>query len=388
MATKKDTTKKSEAFVISQYFGFSDIEIPHVKKEDVDMAKKLRKYDPEYHDENLPPVEEHVALLRTISELGLHEKPMPIMHYYEGTPKGPHKKRRVKTGEKHLHLHIIGTPKSIAEAILIKTTQAILKEHGYKDTHVSICNVGDEESQKQFNKELTAYLRSKINDMNSNCRELFKKGSHSVITCGNLPGDIADETPDPVNFLSDSHCQHLGQVIDFMEKNGISYDINKNVLGNPHYSTDTVFTIVDSKTGEIVATGTRYNHLAKKLGFKKDLPSGSVHIKIGPKMKAKKHVKYADPKFYLIQIGNEAKNKCLKAIDMLREAGISVYHSLGRDKLSTQMQIAAKKDFSHILIVGHKEALENGALVRDVYNNEQEFVKLDDLPKYLKSIKK
>jgi len=388
MPSKKTKKKDSESFIISQYFGFTDIALPQVNKDDVLAAEKLRKYDSDFLDANLPPVEEHVAHMRMANTKKMLEKPLPLFHYFEGNPRGPHKKRRSKKDENHVHLHIVGSPKSISESILIKTAITILEAHGHKDVHVSICNIGDEDVQKVFNKELTSYLRTHVNDMNATCRELFKKGSHSLISCNALSKDILAETPDPVNFLSDSHCSHLGEVVNFLESHEIPYEINKNILGNPHYSTDTVFTIIDEKTGEIVATGTRYNHLARKLGYRKDVPSSSIHIKLPAKNKPKKkQVPYAEPKFYLIHIGQEAKTKSLKVIDALRKIGISVYQSLGRDKLSTQMQIAQKKNFTHLIIMGHKEAIEDGVIVRNMYNHEQDFVPINELPAYLKKIK-
>jgi len=388
MPAKKPTKKLSESFVISQYFGFTDIKLPQVNKDDVLAAEKIRKYDSDFLDENLPPVEEHIAHLRMVNTEKMLEKPLPLFHYFEGSPRGPHRKIRAKKDENHIHLHIIGSPKSISESILIKTAIAILKNHGHKGLHVSMCNVGDEDIQKNFNKELTSYLRSHVNSMSATCREVFKKGSHSLIACNSLSEDILANTPDPVTFLNDGHCSHLGQVVDFLEGHEIPYEINKNILGNPHYSTDTVFTIIDEKTGEIVATGTRYNHLARKAGYKKDIPSASVHIKLSSKNKpVKKHPPYTEPKFYLIHIGQEAKNKSLMVIDSLREVGIPVYQSLGRDKLSTQMQIAQKKNFTHLIIMGHKEAIENGVIVRNMHNYEQDFVAINALPAYLKKIK-
>lgn len=384
MATKKP----ANTYIISQYFGFEAIDLPHVSKEDMELAEQIKKTDDDFLDDHMPPVEEHLAILRAYKERELDKKPHPIMTYHEGQVRGGHKKKRKKDSENHHHLHIIGTPNSIAEATLIQGALAILEEEGYSDITVSLNNVGNEESAKEHKKELTAHLRKHINDMNSTCRELFKKGVHSVIACKSLPQQIKDEAPDPITYLPDSSCKHLQEVVEFLEKSNTPYEINKNILGNPHYATDTIFTLVDSETGQILATGSRYNELSKKAhNSKKDLPGVSIHIKVEPRKKGKATLlEYKEPHFYFMQIGLEAKHKSLQLINELRKNGISVYHALAKDKLSTQMEVAQRKGYDYVIIMGHREALDDLVIVRDVRTFEQDTIPTDEIVPYLKKL--
>ena len=109
----KSTAKKTNTYVISQYFGFEAIDIPHVSKEDIELATTLKKTDEDFIDDYIPPVEEQISVLRQYKEKNYAEKPHPIMTYHDGQVRGGHKKKRKKDGENHHHLHIIGTPKSI-----------------------------------------------------------------------------------------------------------------------------------------------------------------------------------------------------------------------------------------------------------------------------------
>ena len=59
-------------------------------------------------------------------------------------------------------------------------------------------------------------------------------------------------------------------------------------------------------------------------------------------------------------------------------------HSLTYERLGEQMAAARKLGVPYILIMGHKEAVENAILVREVATNSQESVQLEDLPSYLK----
>jgi len=388
MATKKTTKKQDPTFIISKYFGFDAIDIPHVSKEDVAKAKSMKKIDPDYMDSHTPPLEEQLAILRHYKEKEYDKRPQPIMIHHEGQPRGGHKKQKKKTGEHMLGLHVIGTPKSIAESMLIKTALAILEDKGYTNTTVTLNNIGDKEAFKEYNKELTSYFRKNINDMNTKCRELFKKGVHSVISCNALPEDMKLGIPDPMTHLTDDSCKHLQEVVEFLEKNEVPYEINKNIIGNPHYASDTIFSIIDTETGQILASGSRYNEIGKKSELKKEISGASIHIRVKDLKKKSKSKAFKEPVFYYLHAGLEAKHKSLKIIDQLRKEGVSVHHSLMRDKISTQMEFANKKGFQYIIIMGHKEALEDRIIVRNIKTFEQEIIPLDKLAKYLIKLEK
>jgi len=384
----KVTRKKNipNAFVVSQYFGFSAIDLPEILSEDLECADKIRK-NATYEDENLPPIEEPLALLRNVKDHDFEESGDAVMYYCDGCAKNS--PRKPKRGEKMLHLNIIGTPKSVAEALLIKTAICILQEEGYKDIALEINNVGGKESLPAFMRELTAHYRKHVNDMDAECRQLFKDGPHALVTCGTtLKPEIKSHAPSPLNFLSDTNRTHLKDVIEFLESHNIPYDINKDILGNPHYSTNTVFTIIESTTGKVLATGSRYNQLARKAGYRKDIPAIGVTLRL-PEFKEVPLSRITKPdkvKFFFIQLGQEAKLKSLEVIDMLRKAKIPVHQAIARDKLSTQMTKARRLQVPYVIIMGQQEAFDNTVVVRDVESHSQIAVPVSELINYLKHL--
>ena len=71
-------------------------------------------------------LEERASLFRHHAEKNLHTLPQPVMLLHEtGIVK-----ERAKTT---INLEIMGTKKSIAEALIIQTTISMLKDNGYKD---------------------------------------------------------------------------------------------------------------------------------------------------------------------------------------------------------------------------------------------------------------
>ncbi len=388
MTPKK--TKVDNAFVISQYYGFEGLELHHVEKDDHDKAQKIKTYK-DFEHSHLPKIEEAVAILRHSNTDEQKRREMPILYYTKGEIKNPNdKKAKKKTGES-ISLHIIGTPKSIAEAILIKTAYTILNEEGYKNLSVEINNIGDRDTLTTYSKHATNYFRGKLADLNTDCKELLKFGGHTLVTC-NLKGvqHIIKEAPAPIEFLNEEHRNHFKEVIEYLESQKIPFEINKFVLGDPHYSSHTIFTIIEEKTGKILATGSRYNDLSKRTVLRKGIPAVSVSIKI-PKLKQvplSKQPKFENSDIYFIQLGYGAKLKSLEVIETLRKAGIPVHQSIGRDKMATQTQFAHKKGVKYILLMGQKEALENSICVRHLETNSQKTIPLTSLVEYLKDLNK
>ena len=140
-----------------------------------------------------------------------------------------------------------------------------------------------------------------------------------------------------------------------------------------------------------IASGGRYDYLARQIGSKKDVPAVGISIgvdriiasdwykKLSPRILKK-------PKIYFIQLGSEAKLKSLNVIEILRKAHIPIAQSLSKDSLGSQLAIAEKLSIPYTLIFGVKEALENSVIVRNMSNRSQETVKLDKLLEYLKKI--
>lgn len=388
--TAKKSTKVDNAFVISQYYGFEGLNLSQIEKDDHEKAQKIKSFK-DFEHSHLPKIEEAVALLRHSNSDEQKKRQMPILFYSKGEIKNPHVKKQKKRSGESVSLHIVGTPKSIAEAILIKTAYTILKEEGYKNLSVEVNNVGDRDTLTQYNKQATNFFRGKLAELNTDCKELLKFGGHTLVTC-NIKGvqHLLKEAPAPIEFLNEEHRNHFKEVVEYLESQNIPFEINKFILGDPHYSTHTVFTIIDDKTGKILATGSRYNDISKRTVLRKGIPAVSVSIKL-PKFKQVPHTK--EPKFenceiYFIQLGYGAKLKSLEVVEMLRKANIPVHQSIGRDKMSTQTQFAHKKDVKYILLMGQKEALENSICVRHLETNSQKTIPLSSLVEYLQNLKK
>jgi len=92
------------------------------------------------------------------------------------------------------------------------------------------------------------------------------------------------------------------------------------------------------------------------------------------------------PKFYLVQMGREAKIKTLTLIELLRNHRIPLHHFIGKDKITVQLSNAENLRVPYLIIIGQKEALDDTATIRNTITRAQDTIKIVDLPHYLKNI--
>ncbi len=386
---------------IPVYYGFVPHKSPEIKKIDLDHAKNLLEGD-FIDDEDdtkfrLPlHVEEKIALLRMYTENELFNQPQPIMFYFKEPFKGSLKKGN-SNFNRYCDLEIMGGSKSIAEALLIQTTKAILKEEGFENICVEINSIGDKDSIHRFTRDLGNYYRKHVNDMHAECRQLLKKDPFELLGCQNDKCKKINETaPISMDFLSESSRNHFQEVLEYLEALGIPYKINNNLIGNKKYCTETIFSINNlnstgdkkSKEPKILAVGVRYDGLSKKIGSKKEIHGVGISILVkNNKADLRKEIKKAKRPFAsFVQLGFESKLLSLGIIEKLRNEKIPLFLSLARDRLGAQVSAVEKYHIPYALIMGKKEAVEKTIIVRDNDTHAQEIVNIDDLPRYMKKL--
>ena len=370
------------------YYGFTPVKAPQITRDDTQRVSSLK----DIHTKNCSDIpwvfsqdfgEERTAILREYTEKNMAGMPQPVMIVNEN-------EIIKERGKNTINLEIINSSKSIAEALLIKTTLSILEDNGYKNLFLEINSIGDKESFNKFTRELTNYYKKNLNQLEAHCRQNFKKDPFFVLHCDKCEGDkkLKENAPTSISNLSDISRIHFKEVLEFIETMEIPYKINNCLVPDRRYCSGTIFKIRDDESKEVLAIGFRYDGLAQKIGLKRDIPGAGIKIFLKKKAVVKKVSKLEKPIAFYIQLGDEAKNKSLTVIETLRKEKIFVYHLLGRDKLGSQFALVEKMKVPYVIIMGKKEFLENSVMVRENVTRTQETVPISELPKYIKKIKK
>ncbi|MFZ2048785.1 MAG: His/Gly/Thr/Pro-type tRNA ligase C-terminal domain-containing protein [Minisyncoccia bacterium] len=364
---------------IASHFGFIPTDSPKITDADLKQTDEFKAISEEkvIHD-----AAEKAAFLRTYMDKGFTSLPHPLSIAYRKSEPG-----------KRTHdycLHILGYPQAMAEAILIRTALSILEEIGHKKLVVEINTIGDKDSIASYERELSNYAKKIASDLDIEHKKRLKDSMFELLKI-NLPENSGAHIPPSIASLTAQSRAHFKEMLECLEHLNVDFRLAHTLIGNPKYNSHTIFAIRDLESDCLLASGARYSRLTKKIGFKKELPAVSITIfdnakkaeKEGPR---KTYNELPKPRFYLIQLGCEAKLKALPLIELLRSNRIPVHHFLGRDKLTAQLASAESFRVPYLLILGQKEALDNTVTIRNVSTRAQETIAMPLLVEYLKHI--
>tara|TARA_B100002051_G_C16744591_1_gene646652 strand:- start:6141 stop:7310 length:1170 start_codon:yes stop_codon:yes gene_type:complete len=367
----------------AEHFGFQTIDqlrkSPECKKCDSALPHTVNGTNKKL-DENHGLLSSAVS---TFCEEKLHALEKPILLYsFEQVP---------RTAETAVTFHIFGVERSIAEAILIHATRALVSDLGYNDHTVRINSLGDSDSLTRYSRELSNFLKKRMDTMPVDARELMKE--HPLRALSNLVDqnhDLAFRSPNPLEYLSDPSRKHFREIIEFLDMSETPYEIDPKMLGHHECYSDAIFSLDINNEDEtddtaITARGGRFNEFVYRTTRTRTPAVGAVVVLKNTKAPARApRLKTSNPSVFVVQLGFGPKIKSLMLIDTLRQAGIPVHHNLASDSLSEQLREAEKRKVKYTLIIGQKEFVEDTVIFRDMGVRNQEYIDHDTLIRRLK----
>jgi len=402
---------------IAVYYGFKPIETPMLENESLFMRgvgentdiveKEMYTLKTKGGDKLVMRPEGTAPVMRAYIEHGMHTMPQPVMLYYEG-PFFRHENPQRGRLRQHRQfgLEILGTEKSIADALVMRTMVDILEEIGIKNIVIDINSIGDSNCQPEYRKALIAYYKKHVDRLCSHCKNRLKSNPLRLLDCKNTKClALKENAPDSISHLCAECKKHFKEVLEYLDSMEIEYRMNTSLVRGLDYYTRTVFEIMENSKNEsedgdtrtngeplTVASGGRYDNLAKMIGNKKSISAigGGIGIDRILMMENLKSINpriIKKPKVYFIQLGFEAKLKSIPIIEILRKANIPMAQSLSKDSLSAQLGTAEKMKVPYSIIFGQKEAMDGTAIVRNMNNRSQDTVKIEELADYIKNIK-
>ena len=391
---------------ISSYYGFRPIQTPHLESAELftatvgaasDIVEKQMYYIKSDGNNKLVLRPEGTApIMRAYIEHGLHTLPQPVMLWYKGSffrHENPQKGRFREFSQ--FGLEIMGEGKPIGEMMIIQIFTLILKELGLGPIIVHINSIGDKECRGEYRKKLIAYYRRHLSNLCKDCKRRFKENPLRLLDCKEAEcAEMKKNAPQAVDSLCAPCKQHLKENLEFLDTNNINYYLNTRLVRGLDYYTRTVFEIfLDKEEDEgtqslALAAGGRYDSLAKILS-KRDIPAvgGSIGVdRVAMAMQEKKIASKPkrNPKVFLIQLSQSAKQKSMNIIEMFRTANIYIAQSISKDNLNSQLSLASRMNVPYVLILGQKEVLENSIMIRDMGTGAQESVPMGKVVEIIK----
>lgn len=402
----------NKAEEIASFYGFLPIQTPHLERSDLFtrtvgestdiIEKQMFALKSRGSEQLVLRPEETAPLMRAYLEHGLHIRPQPVMLFAKGSFFRYEQPQKGRFREFHqVDLEVIGDEDAVNDVLVIKTFTVLLEELGLKSTTVFLNTIGDPECRSAYRKELLAYYRKKINYLCKDCRRRLKTNPLRLLDCKE-PGclELKRSAPQMIDHLCPGCKKHFKEVLEYLDANNTAYIIDHYLVRGLDYYSRTVFEIFfqeEKAAGEVeeplnasfsLLGGGRYDYLGDTLAGR-HIPAvgaamGVERIVSLVKEKNLFVKKEKPPKAALIQIGTAAKSRAISLIEEFRQAKIPLLHSVSRENLKNQLDLANKMNIAYALILGHKEALDNTIMVRDMNSGSQELILQEKLIDYIK----
>lgn len=289
-----------------------------------------------------------------------------------------------------LELHVVGTGGAVAEALLIVVADAIAAEAGIARRTLSINNIGSPDSSNRYVRDVGLYLRKHLESISPTLRPRVSIDPiGALVQLVERGHPAAPRAPQSMEYLTEEERRRFWELLEYLEIFGLPYELNPHVLGSRDCWAHSLYELsaLDEESGVriLFASGGRYDPLAARFA-----PVPAAMISIICEVRGRTRVKPGvrpKPALYFAHLGPEARRRALRLLEMLRVAKIPVYQSLCLERIGEQMDSARNFAVPHILIMGHKEAIEGTVLVREVATNSQDVVLLQELVPYLRKHK-
>ena len=159
---------------VAIYYGFRPIETPILEREAVFTSslgvgtdirdKEMYSIKTKGGDHLAMRPEGTAAVMRAYIENGMQALPQPVMLYYYGPYFRHENPQRGRLREvRQFGLEILGSTKSIMDALVIRSMTLILEESGFKNLSIEVNSIGDKECRSGYIRELINYYKKHVN---------------------------------------------------------------------------------------------------------------------------------------------------------------------------------------------------------------------------------
>ncbi len=252
------------------------------------------------------------------------------------------------------------------------------------DVSAHINSLGCPRCRPSFKKALTDYLVSIEGDLCPDCIRRRDRNPLRVLDC-KVPKCREALTGAP--SLQDHLCEgcriDFDLVMDSLNRLGVSFVIDKQLVRGLDYYTRTAFEIQTTSLGaqSAVAGGGRYDNLVKELGGP-DIPATGFAIgfdRLAELVALNSQELIQVPDVFVAALGADSQKSAFEWVCELATGGIRVEMDYGNKSLKSQMKRADRLGARYVLIVGDDELQSGSAALRNMATKEQVSVSLDNL---------
>lgn len=278
---------------------------------------------------------------------------------------------------------------SVYDAQVILACYRAIDSLKIKNLTIQINSIGCKNCRPAYRRQLKSYYTRHEKALCKDCKRRLKINPLRLLDCKEeYCQEFKKNAPTMIDNLCNYCHNHFKAVLEFLEELSLPYMLNHYLVRGLDYYTRTVFEIFTEGLDMALAGGGRYDYLVELLGGKPTPAVGGAigierlaavikdrNINLGIKPRSK---------IFMVYTGSVAKKKALSLIERLRESGLDVFESLGKDSFKAQLRAADKSGSPLALILGQKEVFEENIIIRDMKTGTQENVPFEKIAEIIK----
>ena len=381
-------------------FGFQEIRIPIMERtelfarsigEDTDIVEKEMYTFPDRKGDliTLRP-EATASIVRAYIQHRLHAKD-PVQKLYTIGPM--FRRERPQKGRYRqfyqINAEIFGVPSGLADVQLIYLLITLFKRLKVADVKAHINSLGCPTCRPKYKAALSDFLTSINDQLCANCQRRKDRNPLRVLDCKvpDCRAALAD-APSIIDYLDPECKADFDEVQQMLQKLGVSFVVDKNLVRGLDYYARTTFEIQTASLGaqNAVAGGGRYDGLVSELGGP-DIPATGFAIgfdRLTELTGLETKQFYRQPVIFVAALGEQSRLQAFEWVCALGAEGISAELDFSGKSLKSQMKRADRLAAGYALIVGDDELKKGEAILRNMKTKDQVSVPLEGLVEAIK----
>ncbi len=283
---------------------------------------------------------------------------------------------------------VFGSSDPYVDAETIELVVRLLDNLGLSGLRVDINSVGCPECRPDYRNALSAYLKTHVNELCSDCVRRLDTNPLRVLDC-KVPGcgQVVESAPSIQDHLCDGCLEHQSRVLQYLDIMDVQVQLQSGLVRGLDYYTRTVFEVISEGLGaqNAVLGGGRYDNLVKDLGGP-ETPAFGWALGMDRLMMILEGTELEKPAplYPILPIGEDL-SYAAQISRQLKDAGLPCVVMTEAPSLKSGLKQVAKAEARFVLIAGDAERQSNSVLLRDMNASEQREIPLENLVKELTS---
>ena len=317
------------------------------------------------------------------------EYPKPYKVYYMGPMFRYERPQSGRQREFHqIGVEALNNESPQIDVEVISMAMALFKKFGVPNVKLVINTLGDKKVREDYREALINYLKPNYDELSKDSQERLYKNPLRVLDSKD-EGDkkIVAEAPSILDYLDEESQAYFDEVQALLNKLGIDFEIDTNMVRGLDYYNHTIFEIMSDSPVfgggyTTVCAGGRYNGLINQLGGPEE---GGIGFGMGVE-RLMLLLQEENPAFapqdqldvFFASADQQGDEMAFEVLSKIRQQGIVADKDYSGVKVGKQIKEAFRRNAKYFAVFGAREVEEGTFQLKNAATKDATTIKVSD----------